>query len=179
MIRPEDVDAEARAQLDWFRERFGHAPRHVDGHQHCHVWPATRTVLSALFAASGVSATRVPHEPDSSLPLCPVCSSVGEEAAATRGLFERHGLLATGAFAGLSLCGGEYTAEELFSAIQTQLAKHNTVEVMVHPGYREQGDAPWDGFSADPAREKEMAVLCGQELKDRLRGAGIGLAAYP
>lgn len=60
-IQPHDVVHEARAQLAWFRARFGRAPRHVDGHQHCHIWPATRGVLAALFAAEGVEQTRVPE----------------------------------------------------------------------------------------------------------------------
>jgi len=76
-----DVEREARAQVDWFRGHVGTAPRHVDGHQHCHVSAATRDVLTRVFVEANIEYVRTPSENQPVVnELCAVCSTVGEEA---------------------------------------------------------------------------------------------------
>lgn len=59
-------------------------PHFVDGHQHCHVVPAVREALAAVFAAAGVRVTRVPSERKPPITLCPLCSVVDIEAEQAR-----------------------------------------------------------------------------------------------
>merc|ERR1740115_381296 len=61
-LKAAEAATEARAQLAWFEKHVGCMPRFVDGHQHCHVVPAVREALAAVFAAAGVRVTRVPKE---------------------------------------------------------------------------------------------------------------------
>ena len=83
-VKAAEVAAEARAQLAWFERHVGWMPHFVDGHQHCHVVPAVREALAAVFAAAGVRVTRVPSERKPPRTLCPLCSIVNLEAEEVR-----------------------------------------------------------------------------------------------
>ncbi|MCC6936233.1 MAG: ChbG/HpnK family deacetylase, partial [Thermomicrobiales bacterium] len=44
----EDIEAEARAQLERFRKLTGRNPTHLDSHQHIHAWPEMRGVIAQI-----------------------------------------------------------------------------------------------------------------------------------
>ena len=43
---------------------MGHLPSYVDGHQHIHVCPTVRDVLSEILYYHGIKETRIPMEPE-------------------------------------------------------------------------------------------------------------------
>ncbi|XP_043831433.1 carbohydrate deacetylase isoform X3 [Dromiciops gliroides] len=57
------VREELLAQFSRFQDLLGHAPAHVDGHQHVHVLPGVRQVFAEVLREHGVRYTRVPVEP--------------------------------------------------------------------------------------------------------------------
>jgi len=76
----EHIAHEFRQQLLWFREQFKHFPRFVNGHQHCHIFFASREV-ARVFRDCGVQYIRNTQEKfegnnDAVPPLCPRCSVV-------------------------------------------------------------------------------------------------------
>jgi len=169
-IRAEEVAEEARAQLRWFEKHVGRMPHFVDGHQHCHVVPAVREALAAVFAAAGVRRTRIPSERKPPRTLCPLCSIVDEEAELARAVFGAQGVASCDGFVGLSLCGVDYSPDELVTAVETQLQQGaKSCEVMVHPGLPQAGEAAWDDFSKSMTRQHELSTLNSPALRRRLR----------
>ena len=169
-VKAAEAATEARAQLAWFEKHVGCMPRFVDGHQHCHVVSVVREALAAVFAAAGVRVTRVPKERKPSRSLCPLCSIVDLEAEEARAVFEAHGVSSCEGFVGLSLCGVDYSADDLLHAVRTQM-EHGarSCEVMVHPGEAHMKGTPWDDFSGSAARQHELDVLTSTGLRRRLR----------
>jgi predicted glycoside hydrolase/deacetylase ChbG (UPF0249 family) len=53
----QEVRREGVAQLEWFQQRFGRPPFHVDGHQHCHVLPG-----QSVSSARGVTHLSLPGD---------------------------------------------------------------------------------------------------------------------
>jgi len=51
---PDDVGDELRRQLGWFSQLLGHAPTHLDSHQHVHQREPEAAVVSALAAELGL-----------------------------------------------------------------------------------------------------------------------------
>jgi predicted glycoside hydrolase/deacetylase ChbG (UPF0249 family) len=169
-VKAAEAATEARAQLAWFEKHVGCMPRFVDGHQHCHVVPAVREALAAEFAAAGVRVTRVPKERKPSRSLCPLCSIVDLEAEEARAVFAAHGVSSCEGFVGLSLCGVDFSADDLLHAVRTQM-EHGvrSCEVMVHPGEAHTKGTPWDTFSGSATRQHELDVLSSTGLRRRLR----------
>jgi predicted glycoside hydrolase/deacetylase ChbG (UPF0249 family) len=50
LVRPEEISAEIERQLDAFETHLGHAPDHIDGHEHMHVLPGIRRCLFDVVA---------------------------------------------------------------------------------------------------------------------------------
>ncbi len=65
-IRPEEVEAEAFAQIDHLRS-LGVTPTHVDTHKHTHMFPGVLRPLLRAARQAGVKAVRNPFEPAWSL----------------------------------------------------------------------------------------------------------------
>ena len=169
-VKAAEAATEARAQLAWFEKHVGCMPHFVDGHQHCHVAPAVREALAAVFAAAGVRVTRVPQEVKPPRSLCPLCSVVDVEAEEARAVFAAHGISSCESFVGLSLCGVDYSADDLLNAVRTQMEQGvRSCEVMVHPGEAHTKGTPWDDFSGSEARRHELDVLSSTGLRRRLR----------
>lgn len=174
VIRAEDAAEEARAQLRWFEKHVGRMPHFVDGHQHCHVVPAVRKELASVFAAAGVRRTRIPTERKPPMTLCPLCSMVDLEAEQARATFSAYGISSCDGFVGLSLCGVDYTPDQLVNAVATQLRQGaRSCEVMVHPGLPdsdESADQPaWDDFGRSETRRHELSTLTSPALRRKMR----------
>ena len=56
------VKQEIQTQLEWFIDKVGSLPTHIDGHQHIHVIPQVCDVLAALMKNYGINWTRIPVE---------------------------------------------------------------------------------------------------------------------
>jgi len=207
LVSAVDVEKEVRAQITWFRERVGRVPRHVDGHQHCHVIGCLCAVIARVLAEEGIIWVRIPEEccsgssggsshggidsgagadggNSSSISLlCPVCVKISQEASSARSIFERAGLQSTSDFAGLSFCGRPYLPAEFAAAIFAQLGEGPcaSVEVMTHPGFPNtatKAEDCWDDFDRSEDRQLELDVLCDPALADLLLGAGVVLARF-
>ena len=184
-ISSEEVEKEARAQLEWFVQHVGHPPVHLDGHQHSHVVPQFVLTLAALFAEMGVKHVRAPmehvDEHNEQFSLCPVCSLVSEQGVAARKQFLAHGLCCLDAFVGLTFCGQPYTASDVEDALHTQLAAGaRSVEMMTHPGLTELGGDNeaehvahlkgfWGAFSVSEDRADEVNVLCDPKFRNKIQ----------
>lgn len=107
---PSEVRVEVRAQIKWFEDHVGHPPPHLDGHQHCHMYPTTMAPVAAVARLSGVRRIRVSSEHGSPTALCAACAAVSNQAPAARLIFRAAGLITTDAFVGLGFCGAEYVA---------------------------------------------------------------------
>ena len=187
-IRAEDAAEEALAQLRWFEKHVGRMPHFVDGHQHCHVVPAVREQLASVFAAAGVRHTRIPTERKPPMTLCPLCSVVDVEAEQARATFSAHGISSCAGFVGLSLCGVDYSPDELVNAVATQL-RHGarSCEVMVHPGLPDSDDnaaqPAWDDFGRCAPQSHPIpgaplpstpSLAAPRDLATTLRVANVG-----
>lgn len=168
------VAAEVEAQFAAFRRAFGHAPHHVDGHQHVHVLPVVRAAVLAATAR---------HAPDAWLrdvtPTAAALSGIDMKGrliggfalgfardAAARGLATNRGF------------GGAYdfNAGRDFASLLAHVLKGvpDGGVVMVHPG---QVDGVLE--ARDPLtrqREAELAVLAGPAFPDLLAAADACLA---
>ena len=56
------ITLEIKAQVKWFIEHVGNAPKYIDGHQHIHVLPLVRHRLLDVMKEFGISRSRVPFE---------------------------------------------------------------------------------------------------------------------
>lgn len=182
VLNPAQVEGEVRAQLEWFEACVGAPPARIDGHQHCHV--ASPVVVEALGTALADRASppptvRIPEERGAlARPLCPACVRVQPLAAAARAKYAQFGVRPTAAaFVGCSLCGVDYSVEDLVTAVQVQVEQlggggheaEAAVEVMCHPGKIGRG---WDAFNQSPSREHELSVLCRPELRRQCEERG-------
>ena len=85
-------------------------------------------------------------------------------------MFAAHGVSSCEGFVGLSLCGVDFSADDLLHAVRTQM-EHGvrSCEVMVHPGEAHTKGTPWDTFSGSATRQHELDVLSSTGLRRRLR----------
>jgi len=147
----EDIEREARAQLERFRKLTGRNPTHLDSHQHVHAWPEVRDVVA-----------QIAHEND--LPLRAV-------DAEHRSVLRRAGVRVTDHFAGDFFAPGSMTAERLLEVLAGLPA--GTTELMCHPGYD-------DAHLADSAfrsqRETELMLLCRSDVRQAV--GGVALVGY-
>uniref|UniRef100_A0A183TBX6 Carbohydrate deacetylase n=1 Tax=Schistocephalus solidus TaxID=70667 RepID=A0A183TBX6_SCHSO len=190
---------EVEKQLLAFEDLFGMPPFRVDGHQHVHVLPGVREVLSRLLPRHGVRWIRIPEEallvsgmPDHELAglvdqsALKFYREVSDQASAARPIFQAAGLRCTDAFVGMLTMGRNLTANSLKRSLTAILKLHQlggeaspTIELMTHPGYPlkeadpvNQGCAAQlgpDDFSRSLDRAHEMAMLQSREFGEVVR----------
>jgi predicted glycoside hydrolase/deacetylase ChbG (UPF0249 family) len=152
-----DVRREVTAQ--WERlAALGVEPTHVDGHNHVHLFPAVREVLTELADGLWV---RVPCDPVPPPDLSPVFVEWTREL---RGPWKR-----TDCFVGYGFAR-DPTADGFLECVPEE---GRVTEFMVHPGARE--GAP---FSCSPLRDRETEVLCSASLKRELERRGHVLVSF-
>jgi predicted glycoside hydrolase/deacetylase ChbG (UPF0249 family) len=193
-----EPDLDAVAQIEFFRELTGTLPRHMDGHQHCHVDPALVGMISATLAEFGINVARIPQErrsaslTDSSSdesPFCPRCAEVQSDAVCARRIYSAAGITCPDGFVGCSLCGleGGYDAPALLRSLDKQIAllraaqhvaRPIVLEVMVHPGYPSSKLTCCDEFDASEDRKRELDALCDDALKAGLLERGFRLCSF-
>lgn len=147
----EDVEREARAQLERFRKLTGRNPTHLDSHQHVHAWPAVRDVLAQIAQ-------------ENDLPLRAV-------DADHRAALRRAGVRTTDHFAGDFFAPGSMTVERLMDVLNN--LPDGTTELMCHPGY---DDAHLADSSFRAEREAELILLCRPDVRELLET--VALVSY-
>jgi len=151
--RQDEVLAEARAQIERFRQLLGRAPTHLDSHHHAHRLPV---VLDALLTVAS----------EAGLPLRNASAPVGER---TRAL----GVRTTDAFVASFYAEGATLADLL--AVVSKL-QDGTTELMCHPGHADPELLASSGYAME--RERELAVLKSPEAREALRAAGVRLVSF-
>lgn len=150
---PREVLAEARAQLDRFRELTGRQPTHLDSHHHAHRHP---TICAALIELAREHA----------LPVR--CSS-----AEVRTRLLEAGVPTTDTFIE-RFFDGEATSEVLLEIVAGLASGIN--ELMCHPAYVDAELAA--GSTYTTPRERELAVLTDPRLQETLDRHGIELIHF-
>jgi len=158
--------------------------RHLDGHQHVHVFPA---VLKAMLKAAlnhHIPWIRVPYEPETTSSDFTLTSSLCEECRlfsglgwAARPIILESGLHATDHFRGLYL-KGRLTLQGLESVLQC--LPDGLTELMVHPGrfVENSPKTPFSSFSTGE-RRKELETLLNGKLHLIFNEMDIFLTPFP
>lgn len=140
-IRAAEVFAELRAQHDRFRALVGHSPRVVNSHQHVALFPPVGRVLRELLAEQHPRPfVRRVVEPLRTIARIPgarikrsVLTCLGQRMARRS---DRLGFPSCAVLAGVT--DPPYVADEQFFIRWLRAIPANSVELMCHPGYRDE-----------------------------------------
>lgn len=178
-----EIEVEMESQLARLRGA-GIEVRHMDGHQHIHLFPAVASLALRLAERHGIRWVRMPDEPappaaGSQEPENPALSEEARMfsalAAEARVHFERARVKKTDAFKGLYLKGR--VSVELLEEVLVNLPAGLT-ELMVHPGREAAGDdGPFSYFSTTE-RLGELQALMNERFKAALARCGVGLVSF-
>ena len=151
-------------------------PDHLDGHQHCQLFPCLTTMVNELAREYNIPAVRIslPAEPAAQDPT----GDLGEELA----LYRRLALGAQRAAidAGLKVPEGLWGMPILNRLDTTSLCQllenlpHGFWELMTHPGYPCYQGGPFDG----PQRQLELQALLSAEAKAVIARRQIRLCSF-
>ena len=172
---PEAIRKELKAQIQRILEA-GVQPDHLDGHQHCQLFPCLTTMVTELAREYAIPAMRSAQPADISLkdPIDPL----GQELALYRQLGHKaKEIIMT---AGLLTPDGLMGMPLLNRLDQTRLCHllenvpEGFWELMVHPGYNCDTGNPFDG----PQREVELLALLSPEAKQIIARRNISLCHF-
>jgi chitin disaccharide deacetylase len=174
---------EMTAQIETLN-RAGVGIRHLDGHQHVHVFPAVAPVAAALARAYRIPWIRMPSEAlhadgNGGIPgeLLIEAQRFAVLAETARQIFAKQELKTTDHFRGLYLKNRLDVGrlEKLVRGLPTGLT-----ELMVHPG-RDPGDVPTGPFApfSTEARELELVALTDPRFRRVLEETGVTLTPFP
>ena len=144
----EDIDREARAQLERFRKLTGRNPTHIDSHQHVHSWPEVREAVAQIAQ-------------ENDLPLRAI-------DADHRAFLRQLGVRTTDHFVGDFFSPGSMTADRLLIALES--LPDGDTELMCHPGY---DDAHLADSSFRREREGELMLLCRSDARRATAGTSL------
>jgi predicted glycoside hydrolase/deacetylase ChbG (UPF0249 family) len=178
-----EVGKEVHEQIRRVRET-GVSVRHLNGHQHVHVFPAVVRTAMRAAADHGIPWIRIPDERLPRGANGVDCADLDEEirlfsglAGEARGLLEAWSLRAPDRFFGLS-CKGRLTRESLGAMARCMPA--GLAELMVHPGRMpsRRSEGPFRSFST-PERQQELEALLAPFFREILAREGIELTPFP
>lgn len=152
-LRPADVAAELRAQLERFHALFGEAPTHLDVHKHLH---RSEGVLEGVME---VALSRA----------LPVRSVDGAMRAALRG----RGLKTNDHFLGDAGDEAFWTPARLQAQLQL-LPTEGVIELMCHPGYTPE--TLKSGYGVQ--REVELQAFTHPDALGWLKGSGARVGGW-
>ncbi len=151
-------------------------PDHLDGHQHCQIFPPLTEIIVALAGEFGIGAMR------SSLPAEPCSTETHDSLAEEMNLYRRLGgtahatIVAAGikvpqGLLGMPLLHGLDTST---LCILLENLPQGSWELMTHPGYpREQG-RPFE----NPQRRIELDALCSAKAQEIIALRKIRLCTF-
>jgi predicted glycoside hydrolase/deacetylase ChbG (UPF0249 family) len=152
--KPEEVLAEARAQLRRFRELMGRDPTHMDSHHHSH--RDSSAVLDALCTLAW----------ETGIPIRNNSPAVLER-------LRREGIRTNEHFVEEFYDKGA-TLEQMIRILGE--LKPGTTELMCHPAVVDAELRDTSGY-AEP-RTRELEVLTSPELRQKMQAAGVQLANF-
>jgi predicted glycoside hydrolase/deacetylase ChbG (UPF0249 family) len=180
-ITAQEVAAELAAQLARYLDLTGRPPAFVNGHQHLHIFPVVGAALRQLL-------TRQQPKPflrrvgESFAIWCGVpgarfkrlCLSLLGRAAARRQVAAGF----PGADCLLGVTDPRWVEDVRFFRRWLRHARGELVELMVHPGFRDETLIGRDCTATDgrlQRRESELRLLLQPEFRDACRQAGLQL----
>jgi predicted glycoside hydrolase/deacetylase ChbG (UPF0249 family) len=169
------IRREFSAQIEKIMDA-GLNPRHIDGHQHCHSYPALVETVIGLALEYGLDAMR------SLSPADPAESEVPEELAEDLSLFHSLGENAREMMrsAAIRTPGGLWGLSQLHSLDTASLCllleklPEGYWELMTHPGYPHPQGRIFEGAQ----RLAEVRALCSAEAKDVINRRDIRLSTF-
>jgi predicted glycoside hydrolase/deacetylase ChbG (UPF0249 family) len=183
-----EVEREWDAQITLVREA-GIAPTHLDGHKHVHMLPGLFEIALRLAKRHGIAAIRVAHE-ESSLRTALGARReqhggiVMRQGVQARGLkllardaresAERAGIAAADYFCGIAQTG-ELTREGVARLLRS--LPDGTTELMVHPGYMDEG-LKNSATRLRESRQEEVRILTDTGIRNVVASEGIRLIDY-
>jgi predicted glycoside hydrolase/deacetylase ChbG (UPF0249 family) len=183
LVRPEEIEAELRAQLRRYHDLVGAAPGVVNAHHHVQVFPPVGAILESLLAAQRpLPYFRRIREPWRLLATVPgargkraFLSLVGRRSARR---------LARGGFPGadwhIGITDPPCVTDPDFFGRWLRRTPGRVVELCCHPGFLDPTLIGRDCTAADeqlPRRPREWELLRQPGFLEACRRAGFGLAA--
>ena len=165
----DDLRHEFTAQIDLPAGR-GLAPRHVDTHQHLHLWPAVGEVVLEVAAAAGITACASSARPSRG----PVGVTVRRLAAGSSAP-PAPGASLPGHGAGLDEAG-TLDRPRLVPTLERLLRTRGQRELATHPG--EADDPERDRYRWGYIWDGELAALVDPEVRRRVSSLGFRLGTY-
>lgn len=172
---PEAIRKELKAQIQRILEA-GVQPDHLDGHQHCQLFPCLTKMVTELAREYAIPAMRSAQPADISLkdPIDPL----GQELALYRQLGHKAkeiimtaGLLTPDGLMGMPLLN---RLDQTSLCHLLENVPEGFWELMVHPGYSCASGNPFDG----PQREVELLALLSPEAKQIITRRNIRLCHF-
>ncbi len=176
-VRPEHLERELRAQVEWMLDHHGH-PTHISGHRHIHVHPRVFPLLIPIMERYGMHRLRLPIEtlPPFGYEITEADServaAINAEAEAAKILLAGTAIASTDHFRGETLLGN--ASKKNLRHILARLPE-GTTELMVHPS---SPSAYGTSFDLDPQRITELQMLLDPELPKLLAERKIELITY-
>jgi chitin disaccharide deacetylase len=171
---PGEVEREFEAQLEHVKG-LGIPVRHVDGHNHLHVFPGIAPVVARLARRAGIRWIRVPAEPAERGQLFGPNSfkraffaRLGYSAGA---IFGKEGLRFPDRFAGIRR---PLVAEVASLRAFLETLPEGATELMCHPGYASPEVNPF----SNEDREKELRTLTDPSVREAVVKKGIQLVSF-
>ena len=174
-VGPEEISKELKTQIQRILEA-GIQPDHLDGHQHCQLFPCLTTIVTDLAREYSIPAMRSALSADISLkdPSAPL----GKELALYRQLGHRAnqtimtaGLLTPDGLMGMPLLN-RLDKTSLCNFLEN--VTEGFWELMVHPGHTCDSDNLFDG----PQRKVELLALLSPEAKQIIARRNISLCHF-
>jgi predicted glycoside hydrolase/deacetylase ChbG (UPF0249 family) len=182
-----DLETEIAQEIDAqisLLEAPGLSLRHLDGHQHVHVFPAVLRTMLGAAQRHCIPWIRIPNEPEPTSSDFPFPSPSNEEARlfsgwgqTARSIILESGLHATDHFRGLYSKG--HLSLQVLESVLRRLPDGLT-ELMVHPGriVENPPETPFSSFST-VEREQELETLLNAKSRLILNEMKIHLTPFP
>jgi len=172
---PAGIRRELAAQIEKVMQT-GLNPGHIDGHQHCHTYPALIDMVVELAREFGLDAMR------STCPADPPETKVPAELAGELNLFQAHGQQAREVTRAsrIRTPDGLWGLPQLHSLDAVELCllleklPDGFWELMSHPGYPGPQGRPFEGKQ----RLAEVRALCSAEAREGIDRRGIRLSTF-
>lgn len=167
-----DVRREFEAQLERLVRDLGLHPKHLDTHQHIHLYPPVAQVVTELARSRGIGAVRVP----TSAARGPRGVGVRRWSRALAARLTAAGLAFPGAYGGLDEAGDLTLsrAEDLLERLARGPA--DSIEINCHPGEPTADDRA--RYAWDYRWEAEVAGLTDPRLRETLQRLDLDTGGY-